>query len=66
MGIFLGRYTIDLKICTPVVTQPGMAARTIVWADPSPRYTSMLLGCYAANEQQYHLLQNCKISGKYE
>ena len=30
----------------------SVAARKIVWAGPSLRYTSMLLGCYATNKQQ--------------
>ena len=29
----------------------SVAARKIVWADPSLRYTSMLLGCWATNQQ---------------
>ena len=29
----------------------SVAARTIVWADRSLRYTSLLLGCWATNEQ---------------
>ena len=29
----------------------SVAARRIVWADPSLRYTSMLLGCYLSNQQ---------------
>ena len=30
----------------------SVAAHKIVWADPSLRYTHMLLGCYATNKQQ--------------
>ena len=34
----------------------SVAARQIVWADPSLRYTCMLLGRQAANKQQQQLL----------
>ena len=37
-----------------------VAARKIVWADPSPKYTSLLLGRSATNKQtnKQHMKQN--------
>ena len=41
----------------------SVAACRIVWADPSLRYTHMLLGRYATNKQQHHCRQVTSQAG---
>ena len=41
----------------------SVAARKIIWADPSLRYTSMLLGCKASNQLTFLACHQCYCVG---